>query len=161
MKLTVKLSHFSLKIVKKRIQLFRKEFLNLIFCIRLHMSSRVTSIILKFPMENDFSFSFIWYCIFCYITNCLRSDLMTIMHLWTLHNTDYSWQPESWDPCHNFGGRCRRRKIFVYAKLSLKQQQSCKQYDGYYCYSNSAVITGGHSSIGLLPLLLPRHYIKY
>ena len=82
---------------------------------------------------------------------------MTIMHLWTLHNTDYCWQPESWDPCHNFGGRCRR-KIFVYAKLSLKQQQSCKQYDGYYCYSNSAVITGRHSSIGLLPLLLPPHY---
>ena len=125
------------------------------------MSSRVTSIILKFTTENIFFLykqCFILCFISCYITNCLRNDLMTIMHLlWTLHNTDYFWQPESWEPCHNFGGRCRR-KIFVYAKLSLKQQQSCKQYDGYYCYSNSAVITGRHSSIGLLPLLLPPHY---
>ena len=89
---------------------------------------------------------FFWCCISCYITNCLRWDLMmvTTMHLWTLHTTDW-WQRESWDPCYTFGGRYQR-KIFVYAKLSLKQQQqrSCKQYDWYYCYSDSAVIRATH-----------------
>ena len=45
---------FFLKIVKKRIQLFRKEFLNWSFCIWLYMRLRVILILLKFTLHKTF-----------------------------------------------------------------------------------------------------------